>query len=91
MQVHLHTSNISLLHCTNTVIAIQIQVSDEEDGYAHAEILVDPQKIFHLQGIKTGFTRDASLDPLNPGEGIGEAAGNSKKGTTKKPKACVVS
>lgn len=42
----------------------QIQINFEDDGYAHLEVYVDSQPVHHLQGIKTGFTKDASLDPL---------------------------
>lgn len=59
---------------------LQIQVSDEDDGYAHIEVHVDAQQVYHFQGIKTGFTKDASLDPLTAAKE--KEKGKSKKGCT---------
>ena len=57
----------------------QVQINSEDDGYAHVEVYVDTQRVQHLQGIKTGFTKNASLDPLTVAEEKGSAK-RSKKG-----------
>ena len=46
------------------MVPLQIQTSDEDNGYVHVQVHLDAQQILHLIAVKTGFTKDASLDPL---------------------------
>ena len=46
------------------MLYLQIQTNDEDNGYAHVQVHLDAQQVLHLIAIKTGFTKDASLDPL---------------------------
>ena len=59
---------------------MQVQINSEDDGYAHVEVYVDAQRVQHLQGVKTGFTKDASLDPLTVNVEEKGSAKRSKKG-----------
>lgn len=56
------------------MIHLQIQTSDEDNGYAHVQVHRDAQQILHLIAVKTGFTKDASLDPLQEPTAIGIAS-----------------
>ena len=53
------------------MIYLQVQVSDEDNGYAHVQVHVDPQLVLHLIAIKTGFTKDAALEPLQEPSVVG--------------------
>ena len=33
-------------------------------GYAHVQVHLDTEQVLHLIAIKTGFTKDAPMDPL---------------------------
>lgn len=45
-------------------LPLQIQTSDEDNGYTHVQVHRDAQQVVHLIAVKTGFTKDAPLDPL---------------------------
>lgn len=61
-----------------TIVCKQIQINSEDDGYAHLEVYFDAQQVQHLQAIKTGFTKDAPLDPLTMAEDKGSAKRSKK-------------
>jgi hypothetical protein len=59
------------------LIHLQIQTSEEDNGYIHVQVHLDAQQVLHLIAVKTGFTKDASLDPLQESTAIGIIASNS--------------